>query len=269
MSNNSINLSDQEDSKAIDSKVKDSKGDNSSQVSNNISKIFSGLKAQTKKLGIFSSKSSILYDVNDFLIKLQEKVFQNEPKYDLIQNCDEKKLKERMDKILAKIDQLLKIKNIALNKNMLIKCPNNQKNYINIQKNDNNLKRKSPDLKKINNEKKKKNCNNFKKIVQSVRIFEKKDDEEINPLNSNETKKTQNLNLINPPLAITKNKRKMTFNQKRYTKKIKRENYIFKNIGRNIKNVKNEINSEEKKRANSCIWKTNIRKVVYVIKCFS
>ena len=155
MSNNSINLSDQEDSKAIDSKAKDSKGDNSSQVSNNISKIINGLTAQTKKLGIFSSKSSILYDVNDFLIKLQEKVFQNEPKYDLIQNFDEKKIKERMDKILGKIDQLLKIKNIALNKNMLIKCPNNQKNYINIQKNDNNLKRKSPDLKKINNEKKK------------------------------------------------------------------------------------------------------------------
>ena len=59
MSNNSVNLSDQEDSKAIDSKAKDSKGDNSSEVSNNNSKIFSGLTTKTKILDIFSSNSDL------------------------------------------------------------------------------------------------------------------------------------------------------------------------------------------------------------------
>ena len=99
-----------------------------------------------------------------------------------------------------------------------------------------------------------------------MRVFEKTEDKVINPLNSNETKYAQNLNLINPPLSITRNQRKMTFNQKHFAKKIKSEKFIFKNIERNIKK---EIIGEEKKRPNSGGWKTKIKKIVYVIKCLS
>ena len=140
----------------------------------------------------------------------------------------------------------------------------NKKNYINI--NDNNHNGKSPNLKKIKIEKNKKNCHNFKNIAQSVRFFEKTEDKVINPLNSNETKYAQNLNLINPPLSITRNQIKMTLNQKHFTKKIKSEKFIFKNIERNIKK---EIIGEEKKRANSGGWKAKIKKIVYVIRHYS
>ena len=222
---------------------------------------FSFTIIKTTESNSLVKKSKREAKLSDLFTSIHKKLFPRGEIYDFYLENDDQKAELIIDKILAEVDQLLTIKNKfnALKKNML-----NKKEYINI--NDNNRNRKSPNLKKIKIEKNKKNCNNFKKIAQSVRVFEKTEDKVINPLNSNETKYAQNLNLINPPLSITRNQRKMTFYQKHFAKKIKSEKFIFKNIERNIKK---EIIGEEKKRPNSFGWKAKIKKIVYVIRHYS
>jgi hypothetical protein len=204
----------------------------------------------------------------NLIILIHKKLFPDEEEiYDLYLDNDDKKVELIKDKILAKVDQLLKINNKsnAQSKNMLIDCSNNQKNFINIQKNDNNLNKNIPELKIIKIEKEKENNYNFKNVAQSMRILEKKDEEKINPLNSNKINRGQGLSSMNPKLKITKNKKTMIINQKHTSKSNISEKFIFKNIQRN-KNEENEIINKEKERAKSCAWKKIITKVVYVAK---
>jgi hypothetical protein len=240
MSNNSVNLSDKEDSKAIDSKAKDSKGDNSSEVSNNNSKIFSGLTTQTKILDIFSSNSNILYEVNNFLIKLQEKVFPNEPKYDLIQNLDEKKLKKRMATLLKEFDQLIKLKkykNFDKNFYYLKRPPNlildsiqnsnnnlsNRKHYIITFNRQRNINYNTYNI----NENENMNNNNKKVIT------------ERNSLNSQNNLKRNSSDSLNPTLVIKKDRLIKRFKPKNISKN-KKNKLKPGNISFNINNNKKQ-----------------------------
>ena len=92
----------------------------------------------------------------------------------------------------------------------------------------------------------------------------------INHINSNENKQDhQTLRSMNPKLRISKNKKTMIINPKYTAKSRRTEKFIFKNIEKNIKNVKSEILDEERERANSCAWKIIITKVVYVVKPYT
>jgi hypothetical protein len=248
MSESSIKISDKTDSKVIDSKRIDSRGNNSSEASKNISKLISGVTTQTKNLEIFSNKSNILYDVNDFLIKLQEKVLPKEPIYDLIQNFDEKKLKEIMDTILNKIDILSN--NYYQAKNNPIDFFFNF-NEINDNNNINNI-----DLPIIH-------INNYENINYNYYNFN---------VNKNIAKgilKRNMFHTLNPTLIIRKNKAIKSFKPKNIGKrkrnKLVPENISFNNNDKkaNIIKLKEEIFNEKVIEKNySFAEEKKIKKVV-------
>ena len=252
MSKISIKPSDKEDSIQIDSKAIDSKEDNISEVSDGISKIISGKTTETKNF--FSSKSDILYDINNFLIKLQEKAFPNEPIYDLFKNFEEKKLKDRMDTLSNQFDQLIKYTNFCKNFYYL-KRPKRPPNLIldSFQNSNNNLSNRNRPIITLNIYKN-----------QNYNTYNINEDENMNNNNKNVIKERNSLNTqnilrrntpdsFNPTLVIKKGDRMNRFKPRNGNKnkenKLQPGNISFNNNNKKLNtiNLKEQLFNEKVK----------------------
>ena len=248
MAESSIKVSDKENSKAIHSK-----GNNSSESSKNISKIISGITTQSKNLEIFSNKSNTLYDVNDFLIKLQEIILPKEPIYDLIQNFDEKKLKERLDTILDEINILI---NNQKKCNPLDFLFNFSETYGN-----NNINYIDPPIIHINSyENINYNSYNFN-VSKSIDNISKNVKKSIFKRNIFKT--------MNPTLVIRKNNAIKRFKPKNIGKR-KRNKLMTENISFNNNDKKNIIKLKERifnekviRKSNSFVEQKKIKKLTF------